>query len=666
MYITGLEASGLKGGAVQHQLQRCVLITGPNFSGKTTRLDAIRFALLGNLPDLGKTNQATWDLSSHTRMDAKVAFDDGSYAIRSLISEGGSIKQGREPIIPLWLEGKKLPMLDLDDYFNQMNDSERIQLIFTMMKMPDMFTVDGILADLRNLTLEENTEQTEAAKTAIIGTCENVLRDKDHQPISKALTRLTRDKGTLKETFAYWNKRKTDTQGTLRVLSELKTRSGECSADTIQMCAAELARCNGELAAANERAGALSQQQMEANRVALRRKQIDNELTVTPVTDQAEIDRLLKAIAAINKTLKIKGDIAKQSVEKLREVEELHAKADAADRAATDAEEQLEEFKAQADIVKQQREALEAQTSCPHCHSKGKGWKANLDAGYESQLSELNGQITTIYTQSKALRKKHATADAAYHKVQNAYDARHELLNERHRHQQRLDAINAATAGATARRQALQEEASRLRDTEPPTQAELDASAAEAMRLRQEHDALTQRHTALVALQQDLIRAGEAAEEHQAAAAKVTVIKAVGALLKERQASMIAVLFGDLMEVANYFTQGIMEHDLVFQDGRIGYVKAGRFVSHKTFSGTEKALTYIAITVALMKDAPLRLVLLDEFDIDFEVFPKVLNRLNGAVSDGLIDQVIVAHTEYPGGDGFAAQQWQHIPLTKAA
>lgn len=655
MYITNLEASGFKGLNFAHELKRCVLFTGGNFVGKTARLEAIRVAILGCVPDLGKTNQATYGLASQGSLFAKVIFDNGTDANVLFKQDGESVNQERR-WLPPWLEDKPMPMLNPPDYFN-LTDGEKIQYVFGMMKMPDTFTVDGILADLRNLKLDENTEQTEAARNEVIGLVQHALENV--VPMTAALTELTREKGSLKSEFTIVNRRAKDTQGTMRVLSDLRTRGAEATAETIQGVAAELKRVAGELEVANTRAGQLSQQQMEANRVALRRKQIDDELAAAPVTDQAEIDRLLKANKALDAKLKKIKNVPKS----MADVDKLEATWDTAVNALHNARIDETDLTEQVADAKQGLEALKKQVCCPHCKSKGKDWKKNLAADYSNTLAELEPKLATITTQVETLHKTAVDLKAVWETAKEKTRAVLELLDEKEGYQRSLTDINARTAGATARRRALEEEASRLRDTEPPTPTELAEAATAVMRLRAEHERLTERHTSLVALQQDLIRAGEAAEEHQAAAAKVTVIKAVGTLLKERQASMIDVLFGDLMKVANYFTQDIMEHELVFRAGRIGYVKAGRFVSHETFSGTEKALTYIAITAALMKDAPLRIVLLDEFDIDKTVFPKVLNRLGIAANEGVIDQVIVAHTEAPAT---LSGGWQHIPLVKAA
>lgn len=657
MHITGLEASGLKGLSFQHQLQRCVLITGKNWSGKSARLEAIRLALLGFVPALGKQNQSTWGLSGGGTVTVDVSFDNGGGIGRTFQRDGESIKSiarpklGADPATMFDGIGDKMPMLDPAEYF-ALTDSERVQYVFGMMKMPDTFTRDGIFADIRNLPLDEHTEQTEKAKREIVDLVNRSFSP--GQPLTTALIDAIAD---LKQEFTVWNRRAKDTQGTLRVLSELKTRSGECSADTIQRVAGELTRVSNALEVANRESGDMSRRQMEANRVGLRRQQIEKELEAKSTVDQGAIDRSVKAVADCDKKLKKKPEISADMVEMMRA-----AYTDSKNGADNllNVRAALENELAGADKAIEEIARL---TQCPYCKSKGKGWRDNLRNDLVEQRGRVTDRLATLDGQIGDVNKMLEKAKGIYDKAQNAQDARQALLNLRAGYQSTLDSLNARTAGVAARRQALQEELTSLKDVSAPTEAELLDAATRTVNLKTEHARLSQQHTNLVQLQQDLIRAGEAAEEHRIAAAKVTVIKAVGALLKDRQASMIDVLFRDLMKVANYFTGGIMEHPLVFQDGRIGYVKQGRFVSHKTFSGTERALTYIAITAALMKDAPLRIVLLDEFDIDADVFPKVLDRLNGAVSEGHIDQVIVAHTELPSAAvSFRAAQWQHIPL----
>lgn len=653
MYITNLEASGLKGLSFIHDLQRCTLFTGPNFVGKSARLEAIRFGLLGSVPDLGKTNQATWDLSGGNEMHVRLSLDNGKDVERSLVKAGESVNK-RGNAAACEFEASRMPMLDPEEYFG-LTDSERIHYVFGMMKMPETFTRDGIFAEIRNLSLEENTEPTEKAKGEIIDLINREFSP--GRPLTAALIDAIAD---LKLEFTAVNRRAKDTQGTLRVLSELKTRGAEATADTIQGVVAELRAVTEAWNVANQASGALTQRQMEANRVGLRRTQIQEALGVDTEDVQPKVDELLKAIAEANKKLKKLKAISTEKLHALEQAEE------EAKQASENADEMSANTQARLEDATTRKAALGKLKCCPHCQSKAGGWKANLTAAIDAELANLQAETAQTDALVAAAVARWNKATAAFSKAKKPYEARQTLLDIVDASQRSLDAINARTAGATARRQALQSELASLKDVSAPTDAEMSEAASRVMTLKQQYADLSARHTTLVQLQQDLIRAGEAAEEHQLASAKVAVIKAVGAKLKERQAEMIAVLFGDLMKVANYFVSGIMEHALVFQDGRIGYVKQGRFVSHSTFSGTERALTYIAVTAALMREAPLRLVLLDEFDIDAEVFPKVLDRLGDAVVDGVIDQVVVAHTAEPSALQFRSAEWQHIPLVKAA
>ena len=64
MKITRVEAENLKGRSFAYDLSPQVAIVGENFSGKTSIIDAIRLALIGYIPELGKLPSATWQLSS--------------------------------------------------------------------------------------------------------------------------------------------------------------------------------------------------------------------------------------------------------------------------------------------------------------------------------------------------------------------------------------------------------------------------------------------------------------------------------------------------------------------------------------------------------------------------------------------------------------------------
>jgi hypothetical protein len=94
---------------------------------------------------------------------------------------------------------------------------------------------------------------------------------------------------------------------------------------------------------------------------------------------------------------------------------------------------------------------------------------------------------------------------------------------------------------------------------------------------------------------------------------------------------------------ARRFTDGILKGRLEFRDGEIGYVANGQWVTHDTFSGTEEALAYAGLAVALAQDSPFKLVLVDELGIiDPETRVAILERMGELVADGTINQFIGA------------------------
>src|SRR4029077_3993958 len=114
------------------------------------------------------------------------------------------------------------------------------------------------------------------------------------------------------------------------------------------------------------------------------------------------------------------------------------------------------------------------------------------------------------------------------------------------------------------------------------------------------------------ALEQDIKRAAESQLEHETAEAYLLVIKAFGKFLRGKQAELVDDVFGSLLKVANAIVGKILASDLAFHEGEIGRWDGHRWISHKTFSGTEQALTFVAIAAALSQNAPVRVLIFDE------------------------------------------------------
>src|SRR6266496_5710010 len=179
MRLTRIEANNLKGKPFAYDLSPAVAIIGPNFAGKTRVIDAIRLALLGYLPELGKTNRATWGLASGSEME-----------IHGVIMVGDNPRTESEYIMDrdiqfarrYWLERETVkdtlscnpdfnfaqfaanPMFNASLYFS-MTERERTNYVFSVVPLPKELSARGIISRLEQISFEEkHTEAIEAAK----------------------------------------------------------------------------------------------------------------------------------------------------------------------------------------------------------------------------------------------------------------------------------------------------------------------------------------------------------------------------------------------------------------------------------------------------------------------------------------------------------------------
>jgi len=129
MRLTKIKGTNFKGRSFEYELAPLTMFVGPNFAGKTAITDCIRFTLLGFLPELGKTNRATFGLASGREMIGTAEFDDGTVIRRRLFLKGDTVKE--EVTCPDNIAGSSLigPMLNAESYF-ALSDPERVAYVF--------------------------------------------------------------------------------------------------------------------------------------------------------------------------------------------------------------------------------------------------------------------------------------------------------------------------------------------------------------------------------------------------------------------------------------------------------------------------------------------------------------------------------------------------------
>ena len=129
MRLTRITAKNFKGQTFDLILSPLTMLVGANFAGKTARTDLIRWVLLGFLPELGKTNRATFGLASGREMIGTAEFDDGTVIKRRLFLKGDTVKE--EVTCPDNIAASSLigPMLNAESYF-ALSDRERVAYVF--------------------------------------------------------------------------------------------------------------------------------------------------------------------------------------------------------------------------------------------------------------------------------------------------------------------------------------------------------------------------------------------------------------------------------------------------------------------------------------------------------------------------------------------------------
>jgi len=102
--IVQLHYAGLKARDASLSLRDpLTLLLGPVGAGKSSAEEALRFAALGFVPALGRSEAATARLLRHDRLDVEVHLDDGRHFTRGLVREGAKL---RSEAFASWLPAK--------------------------------------------------------------------------------------------------------------------------------------------------------------------------------------------------------------------------------------------------------------------------------------------------------------------------------------------------------------------------------------------------------------------------------------------------------------------------------------------------------------------------------------------------------------------------------
>lgn len=635
MILSKISAANLKGRTFEYPLGKAVLVVGPNFSGKTAIVEAIRLACMGYIPEVGKLAKATFEMASDQVMAVEAHFSDES-AITRTFTSGRAAMHTNAGKKPMMVDLESLPLLHAEHYFT-LTDTQRTDYVFDRIQLPEVYSSHAIIAEIERLSLgEKHSEAVEEAKRDLVKELHEFFVG-DAQ-VQEAIGKSVE---TLREKFTYWNRRAKETQGAVATLTELKLREKQVRAVPVNL-EQDIESAQAELSRLNTEKGRVTAERDAAERNAGRRKQLQQLLDA----DRIDYPRMLQQKQEKKQALE-KDLVPEPGPLEIEQTRRTIINATGTIRAANHDLEIDDKDIGEADKRLKEIAHLKA---CPYCKSKGDGWKKTLEA-------ELNERKTNA---EQAIKTDTKRRDKAAGELQDANETLETLLRTQesnHRLREQIRQLDREIGNLTIdqknegeRRERWQTE---IKDIPKP--ADIKRLTQQIATLENERVAAATRLSELnglksqeTQLKQDLLRATESEQEHQAAAAHLLIIKAVADFLKQKREAIICEAFTKLLQVANMVVKSILKSPLVLHENTIGRFDGAKFVPHRVFSGTEKALAYISIATALSMDAPIKLVLLDEFGrLDANNQMHMINRLLHLVNEKVIDQFIVVGTEIP-------------------
>lgn len=596
-------------------------IVGVNTAGKTRILNAVRLALLGYLPELGKAPRDAFALFSTRRGAVGVEFDTGLKISREWELKGNSVTCRSEVPEEIKELGDLTVMLDANAYF-ALSDRKRIEYVAAhcrgssmpvsdvVAKVVGLIDAEGTTEAFRDRIMARGgvTDPSENAGDVVARWIEGVAVEvsdakKAVQRTEKTLQQLT-DMRLRDDPLPSLEPLQAEREKLRKEVDELLEQKGRLMGDYNAMLQAR-----GRRAAITRDLSAADQASAQVEEL---KRRLGEERAVFSLLKDVTLEMLANAQT---KVLSLKNDVL-NATQTLRTLRERHT---AIMRAVAD---------------------LDGQTKCPYCGAEGDGWKAFKAAEYVTEQDALEQKVyeaeRALEATQKELNEAVLEQGALLLDQRQARDAASSIETlEKQIQQQQGVLLRAAT---------LREEFNRLPAENPELMAKVETVQTTINVKQDELRRVESDLQALAGRAHELKRLADAEKERDAAQIEQKVAETVLKELKAIQAKLVAEAFAPLLARANMIVGRILKGPLAYNEnegGEIGMWQEGVWTSHRTFSGAEKALTYAAIQAALAMSAPFKLMAIDELGrMDGGTLRLLVEAVVEAVNGGLIDQFV--------------------------
>ena len=665
-FIQTINARNLKGSTFQQPLTRLTVISGANAKGKSSRVEAAILGLAGYIPSLPKTGSGIFAaLASGNPMAVELEMSQGNPIRREWRETRGAVKYVGTG------DDLEFPVMGIDaNEFLALSGPQRTAHLFARAKLPDSFKIPALVAticaNVKNIKLEENTEDTEVALNDSVNAVNQLSVNAEAtgatpQEFIAALA------GEIKEQLRLANENSRRMEKTVQGLTQIKEQSnGSSDIDTRFFAArTELDTANAEVARLRQ-VGLQLKQDVEAaeklaatavDETAVRQQMADMEakrpVSVQPAGDKPVAKQMATTRPTDTAQTKALSEIAEKQYSCTLELNQ-----------STFEMRQLE------DAV----ESAKAQTNCPTCGHDISDKQKKVVADLRKSLKAVTAKHVSLSTVHaivsgnrhdaqdrlaealKAIAVWESAKSAADEEFQFLLDAYNSRVSAFNNYQAALNLFNSNLAALKAKldgNASAREAAERLPDLNRNIDAtrarykaaklNVTANLAIVSNLEQEHLKLIQQRS----------EAASSAKSKTLAEKFKAEAMVYSAVLNDEKYGLMRFYEGviektnqPLLDSVNSLCEGILRLPVAMVEGDFGMRDTTGFVTWKTMSDSERMLFIAALSIALAAEAPFRLCIIGRFEsFDSSQKRKVLHRILELLMQGKLDQALIVEVD---------------------
>lgn len=624
--ISKIEAQNIKGRSFfYNDLGPVNVILGDNWSGKTSVLSAIRLGLLGYDPALGKRPGDTVKLATGDEMKVNLTLDGCKLSRTWKMSRG---KCSRKDSVP---DSWKFPsmLLDIGDWFALTAQQRRDHLLSSL--SVDMTEVDQkIIEEVNAIYIEPAYEEHHLERNELIESLEFWIEERDHTNQSIA-DWFSHQLEIFKERLA--EKKLVDEQQAALLRTIAQERSAVIQAvpvdqkEILVTLNDERDRLMKDIGVAQSRQKSISGREM-----------LEKLISEMPDSLVSRLDELFKR----EKQLAIDYDVHSRNAKDLHLLRKLVSSVEGA---IENVGRKHAELSDRAKEITDDYERSISAKCCAACGREGLGKRReHIEANYKAAKSQIGTETMSLVREKMEAEEK---LEDLKGKLSISEDADVKAIAVGLELQEVRGEITHLKSDAdrlSRYRKQLEELASEPRSEFDLEQLYLQITDVES-RIEQAEELQSRRSLMMERNAQE----ATALDVRDNARRTIEVVKEAIKILERVQAETIVDAFDPFVSKVRQFTDGLLGFELSHRDGDLGYVgKRGQWVSHETFSGAEKAMTYAGLGVALASKCPIRVILIDEVLISKANKERIGNRLQQLVTDGELDQAFICDTSMDG------------------